>query len=112
MKEEILEKCRKNLDYYNIKKYTLFNHNSEKIDNKFDCIITDLPYGKSTKAENPEKLFFNFLSSAHHSAESAVAGFPDFFPAEKIISQAGWKIRNEFTIYLHKSLRRRIFVLR
>ncbi|MBN2422638.1 methyltransferase domain-containing protein [Candidatus Woesearchaeota archaeon] len=111
IENEIIEKCKTNLNYYKIKSHELKIHNSEKINNKFDCIVTDLPYGKGSKASNLERLYFNFLKSAYDSTDIVVAGFPDFIDSEKIIRKTRWKTKDEFIVYLHKSLSKRIFVL-
>ena len=37
--------------------------------------------------------------------------FPDFADYRSIVPKAGWKIKNEFKVYVHKSLTRIILKL-
>lgn len=58
IEEKMIEGCKKNLDFYNIKNYKLFCSDIGKIGNyidKVDAVVTDLPYGKSTTTKGEEK---------------------------------------------------------
>lgn len=58
IEEKMIEGCKKNLDFYNIKDYKLFCSDIGKIGNyidKVDAVVTDFPYGKSTTTKGEEK---------------------------------------------------------
>ncbi len=68
IEKKLIDGCRKNLDYYNIKNYKLLNLDIGKIKNyisEIDVIVTDLPYGKSTttKGESIKKLYDRTFSN-------------------------------------------------
>ena len=51
IEEKMIKGCKKTLEYYNIKDYTLFHcdvGNIVKHVENVDAVVTDLPYGKST----------------------------------------------------------------
>jgi tRNA (guanine10-N2)-dimethyltransferase len=106
-----LERARKNLEYYKIKDYKLEKRDAIKINTKVDAIVTDLPYGKSSKATNIDKLYEEFLKYAIEFTDNIVIIFPSFINYNNIILRTNWKIKNEFKIYIHKSLCRIIINL-
>ena len=108
--QEMLDRCKKNLDYYKIKKYDLSILDARHIKGKYDCIVTDIPYGKSSKVDKDmASLIHDFLENAYDITDRMVLMVPDFFDYKTICSK--WKIELEFTHYLHKSLSKKIFVL-
>ncbi|MBD3202747.1 methyltransferase domain-containing protein [Candidatus Woesearchaeota archaeon] len=112
IEKKMINLCKKNLDFYQIKNFNLSLHDSQNINKKFDCIVTDLPYGKNSKVENLTKTYLNFLKSAYNSANIIVIGFPDFINYNKLIGKTKWKIKNKFSVYLHKSLSKVIYLLK
>ena len=112
LQKNILEMCRKNLDFYGITKYNLVQKDSRYIKKKFDLIVTDLPYGKNSKADNLREIYLNFLNSSYLKTEVIVAGFPDFIDSRDIIKKTKWSIKKKFFYYLHKSLSKEIFILK
>jgi len=85
---------------------------SERI--KCDCVVSDLPYGRNSKITGSlEKLYLDFLLNIKKwKIKKAVVSFPDFTDYKKIIKSAGFKIENEFSRYIHKSLTKKILVLK
>jgi putative methyltransferase (TIGR01177 family) len=76
---------------------------------KAECIVTDLPYGKSSKLNSSiTDLIENFLVHYSTLTKKIVLCFPKgtiyAFPKN-------WKVLYEFEIYIHKSLTRNILVL-
>jgi tRNA (guanine10-N2)-dimethyltransferase len=63
IEEKMIRGCKKNLTYYNIEKFTIFNSDigeiSSKIKKNIDVIVADFPYGKSTttKREKINELY-------------------------------------------------------
>ena len=76
-----------------------------KIENKYDGIVTDLPYGRASKtSEPPEKLLLNFVSIIPKKKKLAIMC--------KKGSEKGLKLipSKKYEIYRHKSLTRTILV--
>lgn len=109
--QEMIERAKKNLEHYNIEDYKLESKNSLNINQEFESIVTDLPYGKNSKAGNLEETYKGFLNKAKRFVDKIVVGFPDFTDNKKIIRDSQWNIKNEFTYYIHKSMNKKIFVL-
>ncbi|MFA6073706.1 MAG: hypothetical protein WC758_06325 [Candidatus Woesearchaeota archaeon] len=76
---------------------------------KIECIVTDLPYGKSSKLElELNDLILKFLNHYSSLTDKIVFCFLDgtLFEIPK-----PWSVKYEFKIYIHKSMTRRIVVL-
>ena len=76
-----------------------------KIENKYDGIVTDLPYGRASKtSEPPEKLLRNFISIIPKKKRLAIMC--------KKGAERGLKLTpsKKYEIYRHKSLTRTILV--
>jgi len=100
-----------NLNHYKIKKFEIIEKDALEINEKTDAIVTDLPYGKGSKATNIEKLYINFLKKSYEYTDNMIIIFPDFVKHKNILKQTEWKIKNNFVIYVHKSLSRIIYKL-
>ncbi len=113
--EEMVGGCRKNLQHFGlggeIKRTDAMN-----LDKEFtgaDSIVTDLPYGRSsfTSDKDMEKLYNEFISVAGNllkEGKHLVVVMPDkFTPEPENFSAAG-----EFSLYVHKSLTRKVWVMR
>lgn len=82
IEEKMIEGCKKTLDYYKIKDYSLYHSdigNINKHVKKVDAIVTDMPYGKSTttKGEKMDQLYeraFKSMSSLLRKGGKAVVG--------------------------------------
>ncbi len=109
--KEILNKCRKNLDFYKIKNHKLFNKDALEIRNKIDYLVTDLPYGQSAKIKE-KNLYPAFLKVLKRNLKKkAVVVFPNKANCKKLIKQTRLHIKEEFSYYVHKSLTKEIVVL-
>ena len=80
---------------------------------KFDCVIADLPFGKSSKILNDkQKLYKDFLyyvSELVKKGGRVVVGCDE----EKLVYPKGELfLENKFDIYIHKSMTRYFFVFR
>jgi len=109
----MLNRAKKNLDFYKIKNYQLKLQDATKINKKIRGVVTDLPYGKSSKlTEELGNLYKNFLKVLKkHKKGRAVVCFPDFVDYKKLIKKSGLKIEKEFSYYLHKSLTKKIIII-
>jgi tRNA (guanine10-N2)-dimethyltransferase len=106
---EQIKRARKNLEHYKIRNYRLSQGDARNLELNADAIVTDLPYGKSSKAKDIEKLYTQFLKSAQ--AKKMVVIFPDFVKHRELINLSNYKIVAEFRIYVHKSLSRNVVTL-
>ncbi len=110
--EDILNKCRKNLSFVKAKKVKLVCENSLKLKKKFDFIVTDLPYGKSTKRFDAEKFYREFILMLKRILnKKAVVVFPDNFEYDPLIRKTGLNILGEYSYYIHKTMSKRIVVV-
>ncbi len=111
--EKMLERARKILDFFGIKDYTLMKKDASAFVGKYTAVVTDLPFGLSTKlTADAEKLYLSFLKNLkRNKIKKAVVGFPDFVDYTGLVKKAGFKIQKEFSYYLHKSLSKKIVVI-
>ena len=125
--------CENNLKNFNIKDFKIFHKNALKILNRFDCIVTDLPYGLNSNVilkyskDNWKKYRIsrriqnkNFLASLENFyllflknlrkrlKKKAVIIFPDYVDYKKLLKTAKFKIEREFSMYVHRSLTRKV----
>jgi tRNA (guanine10-N2)-dimethyltransferase len=111
IEESQIENAIKNLEFYKIKNCSVKQGDARKIKIKADAIVSDFPYGKSSKAGNLDELYLDFLKNALSISYRCVVIFPDFVDHKKIIKKSGWQEINHFEIYVHKSLTRIIVKL-
>ncbi len=112
IEEKMIKGCKKNLEFYNIKKFDLFLSDIGSIDRyikKVDSVVTDLPYGKSTttKGESMNVLYdraFEKIFKVLKNNKKAVIGMSD----EKYIKLAEryLKLLKIHKIRAHRSLTR------
>jgi len=76
-----------------------------------DAIVTDLPYGKNSKADNLEELYACFLKNAEQFTKKMVVAAPSSARLSECIKQTHWKIKRSFSLPLHKSLTKEVFIL-
>ena len=75
-------------------------------------IVTDLPYGKGTKADNLTQLYEDFFKVLKIKLKNtAVIGLPDFVDIDPMIKKSKLKVKHDYLIYIHKSLSKRIIVV-
>jgi tRNA (guanine10-N2)-dimethyltransferase len=109
----MLKMADKNLAYFKVKGYKLVEGDGTKIP-KADYVVTDLPYGRSSKlSEKIDTLYLKFLKNLKKVLQKrAVVVFPDNVNYRKLAKGANLKIEKEFSYYIHKSLTKKITVLR
>jgi len=109
--DEMLSKAKQNIRFYNLKNVTLLKQDATKLTKKQDYIVTDLPYGKNTKKIDILKLYKEFLTTLKKiMVKKAVVVFPYFVSYKKLIKNL--KIDKEFSYYIHRSLSKKIVVLK
>ena len=104
MKEEMVEGCRENLEEYGIISHDIRKNNAsqalEIFDTEFSAIVTDLPYGKSSKTT--ESAVEDFLELIENFDGRSV-----FMYNEEEIGEYS----SDFRVYVHKNLTRHIFIV-
>ena len=112
--EEMVNGCRKNLKHFGLEGEVKRN-DAMNLDKEFtgiDAIVTDLPYGRSsfTTEKDMEKLYNEFISVAENLLEKdkyLIVVMPDRFNPES----ENFSVAGEFSLYVHKSLTRKIWVM-
>ena len=105
--EKMCEISKENLNFNNYKSKIFKSDFQEliKISNNFDGIVTDLPYGRSSKtSEKPEKVLKRFISIIPKNKKIAIMYKKELDPTMKL---NGLK---KYQIYRHKSLTRTILI--
>ncbi len=102
-----LDRAKLNLRCYGAKGWKLKLGDATKIKGKFDAIVTDPPYGRSSKvlANSLKDLYSKFFDAVRKTTNKAVVMLPSKIKID------GFKVLGKFDIYVHKSLTRRIWVL-
>ncbi len=126
--------CIQNLREYKIKKCEIKNQNALDINDKFDYVVTDLPYGLNSNAmamyeknwkkhrinkkietknfiENLEVFYLKFLKQLRKKLKKnkkSVIVFPSYVNYRKLLKQSKFRIEKEFENYVHRSLTRKI----
>ena len=104
----MVERCKGNLRHYNLD-LNVQVKDALKLDQPVEAIVTDLPYGKNSKATELNKLYKDFFKKTYFLTDKIVVALPDFINHKSIFCD--WKIKKNFHFYLHKSLSKKIFLL-
>lgn len=105
IQQEMVEGARENLEEYGIISHDIRKSGISSVDKvfeqKFDAVVTDLPYGKSSKTEgNPLE---DFLTASNSLSEHKTVFMSDRDELNGF--------EPDFEIYVHKSMNRYIYVL-
>lgn len=104
--KEMLDRTKLNLKYYNLSAKVKLE-SALDVTGKYDAIVTELPFGKTTIIDRSVKqLFYDFLVHAKKLTNKMVVVVPDGRYQIK-----GWKIEFSRKIYIHKSLSKKLYVL-
>lgn len=111
--KNMLEKTKTNLQHYKIKSFRLIEKDATTIKRKFKYIVTDLPYGRSSKlTTNIKILYTKFVKRLKTILiQKAVICFPNSVNYHKIIKESNLNIFKKFDYYIHKSLSKRIIIV-
>ncbi|MBI5065127.1 hypothetical protein HZA97_02715 [Candidatus Woesearchaeota archaeon] len=109
----LLKKAEINLKHFGVKNFFLEQKDATKIKHKIKYLATDLPYGRATGKINRPELYLAFLKNLKKILTgTAVIVFPNYSPYRELIKKAKLKISQEFSIYMHHSLTRKIVVIK
>lgn len=110
----MLKKCQRNLEFFKVKRFSLEESDTTRIDKPFEYVVTDLPYGLHSKTTGSvAKMYSDFLNVLSKNLErKAVVLFPHFVDRKALIRDAGLVVVHEFKIPVHSSLTRYIVLLK
>ena len=95
---------------FKVSQYHLEQKDFFKSNKKFDCIVTDLPYGKNTKSID-DKFYEDFLEKLDSILlKKAVVVFPDRVDVKLFNKLRNVKLVKKFNCYIHGTLSRRICI--
>jgi tRNA (guanine10-N2)-dimethyltransferase len=108
----MLEKCTKNLKYFGLSRNIHIDlGDARTFYRKCGAIVCEPPFGRNTRERNLDELYYAFLVNAKRSTKTIVMSFPHWVSWKKIVKKSGWKLDKEFSLYVHKSMTRKIVVL-
>ena len=109
--KKAIGKAKLNLLHLGIQNVVLEKRDALTMNKRFSAVVTDMPFGKNSKVEMELKeLYSAFLNKALKYTKTIVIGMPANI--SKQIIPAQWKIINFFDIYIHKSMTKRIYLLK
>jgi tRNA (guanine10-N2)-dimethyltransferase len=84
------------------------------IKKKLPSIVTDLPYGKNStiKTKENKEFYHEFFLHAQTLTKNMVVGIHQEININQALKNTSWKLLQEHDIYIHKSMTRKILVLR
>lgn len=107
---EMIERAKKNLAYFNVNA-NLVIQDALLWDKQIEAVITDVPYGKSSKLNTSLGLLIkNFVRHYETLTKTIVLVYPDRIK-DGFLKGTSWKKTDEFSIYIHSTLTRKIIVL-
>ena len=106
--EAMVEGAKENLWFFRVDKQCKVEQADffEWKGGKFDCIVTDLPYGRSSQLFGKELnvLYAQaFEKMREHSKKAVVMGPCNL---TGMLDKSGWSVEKTFDFYVHKNLRR------
>lgn len=109
---------RKNLMYLDLNNFQIncLNALNLKLDKKMDAVVTDPPYGISSSTGNGKslKIFEDFLNSISKNLKKngkLCMASPHYLDVEAIVSNTDLEILDKYSIRMHKSLTRIIYLM-
>jgi len=110
---KLVAKARKNLKCYKLANYKLTVADFRAVKGTHWFVVTDLPYGKNSRVlGNLESLYDDFLEKLiSWKFKRAVVGAPDYIDMNSLCRNHHLAIISSFSIYLHKSLTKKIYVM-
>ena len=107
--ERMLSDARCNLEHFGVTA-VLFHRDARRLMKKHRLVVTDLPYGRSSQVE--EGLYEDFFARLRVVRAAAVVMLPDSADWKGLAGRAGLAVVETYQQYVHRSLTKRILVLR
>ena len=109
--ERMAEGSRQNLKQYGLSA-EVARRDALESEATVDAIVTDPPYGRSSRpSEEPGSLYRKFISNARSMLQDG-SYMTLMLPSERKIDTSGFDVKETFDVRMHKSLTRRIWVLK
>jgi tRNA (guanine10-N2)-dimethyltransferase len=116
---EMIWGCQRNLDFYTTKAKAIEGdaRRIEESVERVDAIVTDPPYARSSRVygKGLRELYSDFLKSSNKVLKPGgyvVFSIPSNIDIGRPIRDARLKLIGDYEIYVHKSLTRRVYILR
>jgi len=107
----MIKRAKKNLAHFGLD-VSVVQADATTIDEQWQYVATDVPYGKSTKKQDMVTLYTNFLKNLNKNlVNRAVVMFPHWADVDDLVNEAGLKIVDKFSWYVHRHLSRTLVVL-
>lgn len=109
--KKMIHVAKENLNQFNLN-VNLKVQDALKINKKYECVITDLPFGKNSFiSKNIDLLYKDFIINSEKITDKLVIGCNADFKISNFLKNTNWKILKKFNYYVHKSMTRQIIVL-
>ncbi len=105
----MIKRCDENLRHFGLKDYSIAQKDALLMKGRFEAIVTDVPYGLNSKIDDADETVKKFVLVAAEHTEKMVIAVPDSLELDV---SAFWIVEQQFSFYLHRSLAKKIFVLR
>ncbi len=109
--EKMVKATNNNLKFFKIKNFKVFKQDALEINKKYDYIVSDFPYGKSTKIVGNDLYSRFILNLRKILRKRAVLMMSCAFNADSALKKSRLKVKAHFSFYIHKSLTKEIYVL-
>ncbi|PIN81430.1 hypothetical protein COV13_01270 [Candidatus Woesearchaeota archaeon CG10_big_fil_rev_8_21_14_0_10_32_9] len=91
----------------------LFEQDALMWTKEVECVVTDVPYGKSSKLDQDLKqLILKFLEVYSNLTNTIVLCCPKTLKIRQLLKKTSWKVEFECDVYVHSSLTRNIVLLK
>lgn len=108
----MINRAKINLEHYGVQNFILLEQDALTWEKPIECIVTDVPYGKSSKLkEELSELIKRFLDKYKDLTKKIVLVYPDRISLDKMLISNEFTISKEFSIYIHSNLTRKIVLL-
>ncbi|MBD3319202.1 hypothetical protein GF342_04810 [Candidatus Woesearchaeota archaeon] len=107
----MIRRCQENMEHFGLDA-TLVVKDATLLNTPMKFVATDVPYGRMTKKIDRSTLYLDFLMMLRRTLrERAVVVFPHFARYDQLIVRAKLKKVSEYSVYIHKTLTRKVVVL-
>ena len=84
-----------------------------RIDETLSCIVTDLPYGRNSSLSlSKDSFYLKFFEHAQKLTSTLIVGLDAKINLEELLVGTKWVLVEEHEIYIHKSMTRKVYVLK
>lgn len=106
----MLKRARLNLDHYGLQNVVLKHKDALSLSGQHEGIVTDLPYGRNSKADDLDILYSKFMNRARNHVTRMVISFPSTVQSKRYLKE--YTVEKQFRVFLHRNLSKDIFILK